>query len=1205
VGDFAEPKRQGARPGGKNEGDSGDAGAATGPAQLAARFLVGKAGLSDGVVVGLHQALIDPQLVARVIAASKRGALLGAGLGTPGRSLRHMIADPRFDWGQSSGADGAAGDAGAAAAGDAGADAAAGDAGTAAVADHGVGVAIPRGGGAPLPSALRTKVEHATGTELGDARAHTGADSAAAAADLGARAFTVGPDIHFGAGQYDPSSPAGEHLIAHELAHTVQQRGAAAPTVQAKLEVSRPGDAHEQAADRFADAAVAGGEAPTALAAPSLTRAAIQRDAVGATPPIETKVKRHSAAEMKEMTLNDLKKYSDEQIDWANNPALKDRDRQLVWRWVMFARASDGNLAGCGKMKVASLEKHADSADKRDALSAYGDAISGGRATAGIQTPAKSVQEMIKWGRYLGKLEESMGGPTLKRIITDDAWQTLVDNPKLIDYTIDFTNTCDPVLDAESGHEIFSIDAMHDEKAPYKTYKGELPEIRNYHRFHDKGLKQVAKNKKDKSKKKPLTLVLQAANDHNGFLHRNEGMRDVLADTRNLTLVIEGAETLAAVQSQVSDLADQYGKPGADGKGKIDQVMIAGHGGATSLELAGKMEMGPNGTMEEKRHDLEVGDKESNALLDEILAHMDPSSPHHKTVFNACLTASNSVDSSDLNDAVKAGKDPAQAVKESIKAKPSFATAMAERAKALGFVDPKTGESSIQTVGANSSIFPVQLQDPKSGALALVNKEDPAVTGTKLEYVRKGAEPLGVMRAVVESWADNKAATLEAMEKRVKSKLVIDWRSHLVHQIFTIILAHYKDDIAVINEFTEWAGNLGELERARVRVWAFTPPKAIEKHMTEVTKYVLKHEGFSGSDYYPLVVHETELILGLTPAEKLLADLGKFSCQSAQEFIDRGLMTKSKELLGALDSKHLHGQLVVALLDVIAHDTPNADAKAFLLAHGVDGDKLTKKASTALAGKMSEEKLLLRLGIGAKASAGAPKANADTDGDKKNDIYVEPLSLSGEITSPYGDVDVRSAPAASAGAIGKLSDGVGVVIVGKVDKWYAIQHDLKLAYIEQAQVMLKKEDNLVPFASPGVVSSPYGADVRAKPDETSPLLVELPMGEAVQIVGRTKDWFAIHHQHRTAWVSRLTVDAKKLKVERKAGKGKALWAAPLWNTLGDDAQQQGALVKGETVDILGRVEPEVPYMGGHAYFGIKRSGDEIFYVNVDSLEVQK
>jgi len=51
------------------------------------------------VMVGLHQTLLDPQLVARVIDAGKRGARLAAEVGAPGRSPRQLVTDPRFDWG--------------------------------------------------------------------------------------------------------------------------------------------------------------------------------------------------------------------------------------------------------------------------------------------------------------------------------------------------------------------------------------------------------------------------------------------------------------------------------------------------------------------------------------------------------------------------------------------------------------------------------------------------------------------------------------------------------------------------------------------------------------------------------------------------------------------------------------------------------------------------------------------------------------------------------------------------------------------------------------------------------------------------------------------------------------------------------------------------------------------------------------------------
>jgi Domain of unknown function (DUF4157) len=111
--------------------------------------------------------------------------------------------------------------------------------------------------GSALPETLMRKFEGSLGADLSGVRVHTGSESVAANDAVGAKAYTLGTDIHFGAGQYDPSSPSGEHLLAHEVAHTVQQSGGAS-RVQFKLEVSAPGDAPEHEADSAADAMVAG-----------------------------------------------------------------------------------------------------------------------------------------------------------------------------------------------------------------------------------------------------------------------------------------------------------------------------------------------------------------------------------------------------------------------------------------------------------------------------------------------------------------------------------------------------------------------------------------------------------------------------------------------------------------------------------------------------------------------------------------------------------------------------------------------------------------------------------------------------------------------------------------------------------------------------------------------------------------------------------
>jgi len=93
------------------------------------------------------------------------------------------------------------------------------------VADTGSVDGAVRGGGRPLDAATRRSMEARFGYDFSSVRIHDDAAASSAAADVSATAFTMGEDIVLGGG-YDPTTPRGRHLIAHELAHVVQQRGA-------------------------------------------------------------------------------------------------------------------------------------------------------------------------------------------------------------------------------------------------------------------------------------------------------------------------------------------------------------------------------------------------------------------------------------------------------------------------------------------------------------------------------------------------------------------------------------------------------------------------------------------------------------------------------------------------------------------------------------------------------------------------------------------------------------------------------------------------------------------------------------------------------------------------------------------------------------------------------------------------------------------
>lgn len=77
--------------------------------------------------------------------------------------------------------------------------------------------------GQPLDEGTRAYMEPRFGRDFSDVRVHLDAQAAESARAVRARAYTVGQDIVFGAGQYQAGSDAGRALLAHELAHTVQQ----------------------------------------------------------------------------------------------------------------------------------------------------------------------------------------------------------------------------------------------------------------------------------------------------------------------------------------------------------------------------------------------------------------------------------------------------------------------------------------------------------------------------------------------------------------------------------------------------------------------------------------------------------------------------------------------------------------------------------------------------------------------------------------------------------------------------------------------------------------------------------------------------------------------------------------------------------------------------------------------------------------------
>jgi hypothetical protein len=124
--------------------------------------------------------------------------------------------------------------------------------------------------GQPLEKATAEFMESRFGHDLSGVQVHTDARAQQAAAAVNARAFAFGHHLTFGAGEYSPQTMSGSRLLAHEIAHVVQQTGQ-----RARKTESNSAEQLEQSANRAADAAISG-FAPVAISdasAPRLARA--------------------------------------------------------------------------------------------------------------------------------------------------------------------------------------------------------------------------------------------------------------------------------------------------------------------------------------------------------------------------------------------------------------------------------------------------------------------------------------------------------------------------------------------------------------------------------------------------------------------------------------------------------------------------------------------------------------------------------------------------------------------------------------------------------------------------------------------------------------------------------------------------------------------------------------------------------------------
>jgi hypothetical protein len=159
---------------------------------------------------------------------------------------------------------------------------------------------VAESGGNSLDPQTRQSMEQSIGADFSSVRVHTGGEATAAAKSVQAHAYTLGDDIVFQDGQYNPGTPDGNKMLAHELTHVVQQRSGPVDGTDAGggVKVSSPDDRFEQAAEANAERVVSG-DGPSAVSAQGaggVQRAAVPEDEAKEEESVQTSAIQRAAA---------------------------------------------------------------------------------------------------------------------------------------------------------------------------------------------------------------------------------------------------------------------------------------------------------------------------------------------------------------------------------------------------------------------------------------------------------------------------------------------------------------------------------------------------------------------------------------------------------------------------------------------------------------------------------------------------------------------------------------------------------------------------------------------------------------------------------------------------------------------------------------------------------------------------------------------
>lgn len=923
------------------------------------------------------------------------------------------------------------------------------------------------------------------------ARVHVDEHADAAARALGAEAVTLGRDLFFARGRYAPGSAAGGRLLRHELAH-VAQAGGRHVAPRPGLRVADPDHPAEREARGVAEGGALTRLQPRAgppmvfrhRVAPSPVNRATRAQIFGTPvsvlpmPPLGLPV---LIPRVPGMSLRQFKEYTTRQADWFVEPSLTAADRTVLWRLLLLIEEGPYILTGVGDVEVDELRSVTGA--QLDALRSFCRGTHSSQQTIRIHNPgAYDLARRLRLGAVLAELERLFTGPVL-RLTASELQLADIERDNLLPWIRWYATIFGPHLQqtydygtaGQRGPEFQNLIDLFAGGAAVTnlpTLASMVGWIRNPHRFPIAMLNQLRLNLLDTSGSRRLVLVLHTGHDNSAFQASAHLFDDLVRNSpNNLVLMIEGAASLNAIRTRIPGIAATYGRADAGGTRRINQVIIAGHGLARSVELAGTG--APTVHSGAVHYPIESMDLDTNLqptrdLLDALFNNMDPATA--RLLYAGCLVGATHVPTG----------TPSANVGGALAAHQSLGAFTEARGVGAG-MPANFVQAARASVGLSAA---TRLYDPATGDVGLDYPSDPAAFSTAGAYLLNGHEPEGVLLAAVEVGAVSPIAAEHLLRHRAVLRAagglpVTDpWWDPVtdlfVAEVLAPVAAGAGIDIGRTNDLANtcwtifvarWPGDYGVTVSGVVGALNPQPFAAsIYTRASALADYRAPPD--VQARQMRVILDQSWMALSAGPRiAGLLTGIGATGLHAdglAPWLEPTALHPHRAALLpvGGAAAAPSPAQIRLALA-WFSRDQNNAHVRSFLRAQVITGAGpphfSPPFAVEIAAAGMSATDILRGLGYamvattvsppaGGGAATTLPVANVDVDADAINEILVQGHPYEATVTA--GAANIRGLPRTSGNTpFAVAHSGDTLRVVGFSHRWAAIDHNGRLGFI--------------------------------------------------------------------------------------------------------------------------------------------------------------